>query len=350
MVGVTVAVVLFGAPAVLSTGPAGADTIGGTRAQIDALEAAVQSGAARIHRLTLDFDQANLDAVSLAQQVGADQAAIVHLRGQVAASVSLLRQQAILSYTGGMSANLADTQGSTDPSVRAEYLQVAAGSITDTVDAYRFRQRQLATAEAGLAAQERASRAAANAAAAARSQALAEASAEQGRLAGLQSQLNQLEAAAALAAARQRQAAEAAAAHSAAQQAAAEQTAATPRVAATQGLPVNNGLVTVVRKSVSPSAPAPPPPTPLPPHSSYQDAGGVWLQLRECESSDNYAANTGNGYYGAYQFSEPTWTGLGYPGRPDLESHQMQDQAAMKLQAQGGWGEWPACAAALGLT
>jgi hypothetical protein len=75
----------------------------------------------------------------------------------------------------------------------------------------------------------------------------------------------------------------------------------------------------------------------------------VWLQLRECESSDNYAANNGNGYYGAYQFSESTWTGMGLPGRPDLESHQMQDQAAMSLQAHGGWGEWPACSAALGL-
>jgi hypothetical protein len=27
----------------------------------------------------------------------------------------------------------------------------------------------------------------------------------------------------------------------------------------------------------------------------------------------------------------------------------MQDEAAVKLQAQSGWGQWPACAAALGL-
>jgi hypothetical protein len=77
--------------------------------------------------------------------------------------------------------------------------------------------------------------------------------------------------------------------------------------------------------------------------------GGVWLELRECESGDNYQANTGNGYYGAYQFSAATWSGLGYPGRADLEPYWVQDEAAQRLQATGGWGQWPACSAALGL-
>jgi hypothetical protein len=265
----------------------------------------------------------------------------------VAGSESILRRQAILSYTGGMNASLSDAAPSTDPSVRAEYLQIAAGNITDAVDSYRAEQRQLSDAEAVLAHQQRASQQAALATAAARQQALALASSEQSQLDQLQTQLSQLLAAAAIAA-QQRQAAAAAA-----QQAAAQQAAARP-APTTAGLPVNNGLVTVVRNIVSPPAPtspAPstPSPSPPPPSPGYQDAGGVWLQLRECESSDNYAANTGNGFYGAYQFSEATWTGLGYPGRPDLESHQMQDQAAMRDQAASGWGQWPACAAALGL-
>jgi hypothetical protein len=101
----------------------------------------------------------------------------------------------------------------------------------------------------------------------------------------------------------------------------------------------------VVQSVVNAPAPAAAPPPP----SSAGGAGGVWLQLRECESGDNYAENSGNGYYGAYQFSEATWTGLGYPGRPDLEPPAMQDQAAMRLQAEYGWGQWPACSAALGL-
>ena len=49
----------------------------------------------------------------------------------------------------------------------------------------------------------------------------------------------------------------------------------------------------------------------------YTPLGGVWLQLRECESSDNYATNTGNGFYGAYQFTLQTWAGLGLAGLPE---------------------------------
>lgn len=34
---------------------------------------------------------------------------------------------------------------------------------------------------------------------------------------------------------------------------------------------------------------------------------GVWDQLAMCESGGNWAANTGNGFYGGLQFSAPTW-------------------------------------------
>jgi hypothetical protein len=78
--------------------------------------------------------------------------------------------------------------------------------------------------------------------------------------------------------------------------------------------------------------------------------GGVWAALRQCESGGNYQENTGNGFYGAYQFSASTWTNLGYPGRPDQAPPAMQDAAAQKLQARSGWGQWPACSRKLGLT
>ncbi len=78
-------------------------------------------------------------------------------------------------------------------------------------------------------------------------------------------------------------------------------------------------------------------------------AGGVWAALRECESGDNYSENTGNGYYGAYQFSLTTWEGLGYSGLPSNAPPPVQDAAAQRLQAMSGWGQWPACAAKLGL-
>ena len=88
-------------------------------------------------------------------------------------------------------------------------------------------------------------------------------------------------------------------------------------------------------------------PTPAPASAS---ASGSFAALRECESGDNYSDNTGNGYYGAYQFSEQTWQGLGYSGLPSDASPSQQDQAAEQLQARSGWGQWPACSAELGLT
>jgi hypothetical protein len=74
-----------------------------------------------------------------------------------------------------------------------------------------------------------------------------------------------------------------------------------------------------------------------------------FARLRQCESSGNYAANTGNGYYGAYQFDRRTWEGMGYSGRPSDAAPATQDDAAHALQAQRGWQPWPSCARRLGL-
>jgi hypothetical protein len=333
MVGSTMAVVLFGASALAPA--ATAQTIPSTQAQIATLQAEVIAGATRVHALTVEYQQSNVQSQVLSQQVAADQAEIAHLQQQVAGSANVLRQQAIASYTGLATNSPTNSAlrlglGKGDPSVQAEYLQVAAGDINDAVDQYRSQLDQLTSAEQNLAAQQQASRAAANATIQSRQAALAEAVAEQSRLNQLEQQLGQLEEAAVIE--RQHQAAATAAA------------AAAQAQAATQGLPINNGIISVVHTIVSPTAPPAPPETP-----GYQPLGGQWLQLRECESSDNYQANTGNGFYGAYQFTESTWTGLGFPGRPDLESPQMQDQAAVKDQSMYGWGQWPACSAALGL-
>ncbi len=69
-----------------------------------------------------------------------------------------------------------------------------------------------------------------------------------------------------------------------------------------------------------------------------------FYKLRQCESSGRWSANTGNGYYGAYQFAESTWRGLGYHGRPDQAKPGVQTDAATKLHARDGWHPWPACA------
>jgi|SRR5579862_6471127 len=101
-------------------------------------------------------------------------------------------------------------------------------------------------------------------------------------------------------------------------------------------------------KPLPPLPPPPPPPRPAPVHAA-PPLGDVWAALRQCESSGNYADNTGNGYYGAYQFSEATWESLGMTGRPSDAPPALQDQAAQRLQARSGWSQWPVCARRLGL-
>ncbi|MGH8998258.1 MAG: transglycosylase family protein, partial [Acidimicrobiia bacterium] len=77
-------------------------------------------------------------------------------------------------------------------------------------------------------------------------------------------------------------------------------------------------------------------------------ADGVWARLRNCESGGRYDRNSGNGYYGAYQFHPGTWRSLGYSGMPHEAPPHVQDEAAQKLQARSGWGQWPACSRRIG--
>ena len=70
--------------------------------------------------------------------------------------------------------------------------------------------------------------------------------------------------------------------------------------------------------------------------------------MRKCESNGRYDLNTGNGYYGAYQFALGTWQRLGYPGYPHQASPAVQDEAARKLQAKQGWTPWSGCARRIG--
>jgi uncharacterized protein YabE (DUF348 family) len=58
---------------------------------------------------------------------------------------------------------------------------------------------------------------------------------------------------------------------------------------------------------------------------------GTWLTaLRDCESGGNYQDDTGNGYYGAYQFSLGTWERLGLSGLPSNAPPSVQDQAIVE--------------------
>ena len=76
----------------------------------------------------------------------------------------------------------------------------------------------------------------------------------------------------------------------------------------------------------------------------------TWDAVAQCESSGNWAINTGNGYYGGLQFSQSTWNAFGgqeYAARADLASREEQIAVAEKTLAGQGWGAW-ACAYAGG--
>ncbi|SES13976.1 transglycosylase family protein [Streptomyces qinglanensis] len=84
------------------------------------------------------------------------------------------------------------------------------------------------------------------------------------------------------------------------------------------------------------------------------DAASVdtWDKVAQCESSGNWQANTGNGYYGGLQFSQSSWAAAGgtaYASRADLATKDQQIAVAEKLLKMQGPGAW-ACAGAGGLT
>lgn len=86
---------------------------------------------------------------------------------------------------------------------------------------------------------------------------------------------------------------------------------------AQQAIIVQNAPQPVV---VAPSAPV------------FSGSLATWLyRLRLCESGGNYAINTGNGYYGAYQFSYATWAhwNTGY-ARADLAPPAVQDATIIR--------------------
>ena len=78
------------------------------------------------------------------------------------------------------------------------------------------------------------------------------------------------------------------------------------------------------------------------------DDASIWAAIAQCESGGNPSINTGNGYYGMYQFSLPTWRSVGGTGLPSEASAEEQTMRARMLQQRAGWGQW-GCAYKLGL-
>jgi uncharacterized protein YabE (DUF348 family) len=81
---------------------------------------------------------------------------------------------------------------------------------------------------------------------------------------------------------------------------------------------------------------------------SSGSSGVNWDGIANCESTNNWSINTGNGYYGGLQFDISTWNSAGgaaYAARPDQASREEQIAVAENLYASRGTSPW-ACAGA----
>jgi resuscitation-promoting factor RpfA len=77
---------------------------------------------------------------------------------------------------------------------------------------------------------------------------------------------------------------------------------------------------------------------------------GEWDQVAKCESGNNWAINTGNGYQGGLQFSAGTWSAHGggqYAPSAHMATKDEQIAVAERVLASQGKGAWPVCGTGL---
>ncbi len=287
--------------------PAASAQTGSSR--VAALAAQITADSARVHQLNVAYQDA-LAKVNTLEAAKAKARAMVASAGQVIAqSKTELKREAVAAYVdiGTAPSQVLDVLGGDTSSYEIGQvdLQATAGQVQATEQSYVTAKATYTTQKAALASELRGAESAAASLASANQSLQVTLSNEEATL----SQVQQMASAVV--------AAEVA-----------------PGAPAPQGNPTPTGVVALAS---------------TPPPVAHSSLGGDFAELRQCESGGDYGADTGNGFYGAYQFSASTWSGLGHAGLPSDASPTTQDQAAMQLQAQSGWGQWPACAAALGL-
>lgn len=65
--------------------------------------------------------------------------------------------------------------------------------------------------------------------------------------------------------------------------------------------------------------------------------------IAACESGGNPGTNTGNGFYGKFQFTIETWRSVGGEGNPAAATEAEQNKRAAMLYAREGASPWPVC-------
>ena len=74
--------------------------------------------------------------------------------------------------------------------------------------------------------------------------------------------------------------------------------------------------------------------------AAFPDQADRAYRIVVCESSGNARANTGNGYYGLWQFDLATWRSVGGAGLPSEASVGEQVARARSLYERRGWSPW----------
>ncbi len=324
---------------------AGADQLSSLRAQAAAL-------SQQLIQQQLEVDSYRQRYSVVSAQVAADNQAMAQIgqqidqdTQQIAAKVALVKSQAVRSYmdygTGSGSTTASLFAGNQEHAQAAsEYSSIAVGNITTAVDQLHTAQDQLQSHQATLRqqqAQDRADQAS-------QAGALSQANASAGHLAALHSQVTG-------------QLASAVAAQAATQQAAAVAAVAAAQKQAAKSVPTHpsGSAATVTVPTIpTPTAPGTTTAVPVTPPSGAganlpDPALNAFLQcVIQRESGGNYGINTGNGYYGAFQFSQSTWNiaaqdaGLSYlvGVLPSSATKAEQDTVAVALYALDGGRPW----------
>ena len=339
---------LFAATPLLVVGaprPAGADQVATLQAQ-----AAAVSQRLIEEQLQVDAYQQQYSVVSarvaadgqaiaqIGQQIGQDQR-------QIAAKVALVRAQALRSYvdygTGSGSTTSALFGGSqVHAQAASEYTAIAVGNISTAVDQLHTAQTQLQAHQASLRQQQDRDRSDQ----ASQATVLGQADTSTAQLEALHSRVTgQLATAVADQAAAQDQAAAAAVA-------AAQRRSASAAPTTSPGRPVATIPVPTVPVSTTSGTAAPPVTVPPGAGADLPDpALNSFLQcVVQAESGGDYSIDTGNGYYGAFQFSQSTWNlaaqdaGLPYLVGvvPSSATKAEQDTVAVALYALDGNQPW----------
>lgn len=84
-------------------------------------------------------------------------------------------------------------------------------------------------------------------------------------------------------------------------------------------------------------------------HAENAIKGVNWDAIAECESGGNWAADTGNGFYGGLQFKMETWSSHGGDGSPARASREEQIKIAENVAETQGLGAWPTCGSKAGV-